>query len=189
MALPIDKLRAYCEGFLGYGNPEAPVWYVGMEEYGGKTEDEVLARIRAWNDRGQHLIEDMRGFCRDSQYPPLVRYASTSAPRSPTWCALIEDRWAIDGRADIANDEVLKHQQTQWLAPKGDTCLVNLMPLPSPDTKTWNYADWGGGWSEWPDLYERCTYMDALAPLRARLLHNALRQYIPKCTILLNIRH
>ncbi|MBC8136283.1 MAG: hypothetical protein H8F28_10385 [Fibrella sp.] len=47
MALNNDQTQEFCNGFLGYGNLSAPLWFIGMEEGGGKSESEIAARLDA----------------------------------------------------------------------------------------------------------------------------------------------
>jgi hypothetical protein len=38
-------LEEYATNFLGYGRPDAPVWFIGMEQGGGNSFEEVQKRI------------------------------------------------------------------------------------------------------------------------------------------------
>ena len=54
-----DSLLAdYMGGFWGYGNLSGDYWFVGMEEGGGDSFEEVNQRISQWNKRGRNSFED-----------------------------------------------------------------------------------------------------------------------------------
>ena len=55
-------LENFIQSFVGYGNLESDVWFIGMEEGGGVTENEVRARLEAWVNRGQLQIENVCEF-------------------------------------------------------------------------------------------------------------------------------
>jgi hypothetical protein len=60
--LPNDLLTDYAHRFYGYGTWRAKVWFVGMEEGGGASADEVRIRLVAWNARGSRELEGLPDF-------------------------------------------------------------------------------------------------------------------------------
>lgn len=50
-----DLLTVFVRRFFGYGSWEAPIWFIGMEEGGGKRFQELNERFDKWNRRGQRL--------------------------------------------------------------------------------------------------------------------------------------
>jgi hypothetical protein len=50
-------IQASCDGFFGYGSATAPVWFVGKEEGGGGSFDEIRKRLAVWDRRGRLLLE------------------------------------------------------------------------------------------------------------------------------------
>ena len=38
-------IEAYCKQFFGYGRWDTPVWFVGLEEAGAGTQEELQARL------------------------------------------------------------------------------------------------------------------------------------------------
>lgn len=54
-----ELLLAYMDGFYGYGNYQAPYWFVGMEEGGGDSSADVSSRLKIWNERGRQELEDL----------------------------------------------------------------------------------------------------------------------------------
>ena len=52
-------LSEYMEQCFGYGNLDGDYWFVGMEEGGGNSFEEVNRRIRSWAERGKRELEDL----------------------------------------------------------------------------------------------------------------------------------
>jgi hypothetical protein len=139
MTFDTELLEAFSLGFLGYGNPHTKLWFIGMEEGGGKTSEEIEARLNARDSRGRRQIEDMRAFCQATGHSSLLPYSGSVARPNPTWCGLIQESHQ---RLNRPLDSDVAFQSTHWLTPDGDTCLLNLMPLPSPNIDMWNYNQW-----------------------------------------------
>ena len=57
-----DLLTAFCEQFYGYGDLSAPVWFIGMEEGGGATHQEVIHRLSAWHELGRPPTAEVHDF-------------------------------------------------------------------------------------------------------------------------------
>jgi hypothetical protein len=51
--LPVSRfpLSDFIHGFWGCGNPEGDYWFVGMEEGGSDSFEEIHARITQWDRR------------------------------------------------------------------------------------------------------------------------------------------
>jgi hypothetical protein len=45
--------------FYGYGDYRGAYWFVGMEEGGSDSFDEVAKRLRLWDERGRRELEDV----------------------------------------------------------------------------------------------------------------------------------
>lgn len=134
------KLTDYCETFLGFGQVNAPIWFVGTEEAGGWTIGDVERRLWAWNDRRRQSFEDAPVF-----YPLCgnQRWHGEGAVSQDTWRQLI--RMLLIARSqNISARAILDYQRTQWGTLAGNTCLAELLPLPSPSTGDWNYGQWSG---------------------------------------------
>ena len=56
-----------------------------------------------------------------------------------TWKQLIRMLLLARGQRDD-DKAIVDYQSTQLGSSTGDTCLAELLPLPSPDTATWNYG-------------------------------------------------
>ena len=131
-------LNNYLESFFGYGRWSAPVWFIGIEEAGGKAKLEIEQRLAVWASRGHQELEDEPTF-----YPASGNNAwhGERAITQATWKQLIRLLLLARGRCDDDN-AVLDYQRTQLGLSTGETCLAELLPLPSPSTATWNYGRW-----------------------------------------------
>ena len=80
--LTAETLDKYVSLFFGYGRWTAPIWFVGIEEAGGRDELEIERRISLWNARGRKELEDAPSF-----YPETGndRWHGGTAILQPTW--------------------------------------------------------------------------------------------------------
>ena len=58
-------LRRFVHEFYGYGAHKAPIWFVGMEEGGGRKFEQVAGRLNAWQKRGCMELEDLADYHRE----------------------------------------------------------------------------------------------------------------------------
>ena len=173
--LTTSFLNNYLASFFGYGQWTAPIWFVGIEEAGGRTESEVERRLSLWNQRGSKELEDAPVF-----YPKSGndRWHGNKAELQATWKQLIRLLLlARNERDDKAT--MLANQREQLGSLAGDTCLAELLPLPSPDTETWNYRDW----SDLPHLVSRQKYITRMLRPRADALQKKCAAIRPKVVI------
>lgn len=60
-----DKLiEASCERFFGYGPQTTRVWFIGIQQGGGHTTEEIIQRLRAWDSRGRPEVDDIVSYHR-----------------------------------------------------------------------------------------------------------------------------
>src|ERR1041384_1901897 len=94
--LPSPLLAEYSDQVFGFGNWDARIWFIGIEEAGGQDEGSVSRRLAAWVKNGKKPIEDA------PQFYPLCgnnRWHATSASPQPTWKQLIRLDLLIRGRS------------------------------------------------------------------------------------------
>ena len=169
-------LNKYVESFFGYGRWSAPVWFIGIEEAGGKAKQEIEQRLAVWASRGHQELEDAPTF-----YPASGNQAwhGERAVTQATWKQLIRLLLLARGRSDD-DDAVLDYQRTQLGSSTGETCLAELLPLPSPSTATWNYDLW----SDLPRLGSRRSYHAGMLGPRSDALKLRCARYRPSVVIL-----
>ena len=54
-----DLIDEFINKFYGYGNLNSDLWFVGMEEGGGNSFEEINTRLNIWSDRGKKTVEDL----------------------------------------------------------------------------------------------------------------------------------
>ena len=55
-------VTSFMSGFYGYGSYSADYWFVGMEEGGAGSAEEIVAHLEHWERRGRSELEDLRDF-------------------------------------------------------------------------------------------------------------------------------
>lgn len=167
-------LDAFMHTFYGYGTYKAPYWFVGMEEGGGGSLAAAEGRINQWQLRGQPELEPLRESDETSESPwfrPNPRLQST-------WKQLIRMMLVSQGQSPSITD--LKAYQRDHLGrANGETCLLELLPLPSPSTRHWFYKSH----TSIRYLQSRDLYRAHLAPIRAAHLKQLITQHTPKVVI------
>lgn len=173
--LDASLLSDYCERFFGFGRWNAPVWLIGIEEAGGHDEAEIKLRLDTWAARSRLALEDALSF-----YPALGNNAwhGSEAELQPTWQQLIRMLLRTQGEADTG-PALLDYQRRHLGSANGETCVVELLPLPSPRTGIWNYSHW----CALPWLQNRTEYLRAMREKRARMLMEQLRVGRPKLVV------
>ncbi|MGA2880047.1 MAG: hypothetical protein ABSG13_13955 [Bryobacteraceae bacterium] len=65
-----ELIHSHMETFAGYGNADAPHWFIDMEEGGNADGAFLLKRFNTWSTRGRLIFEDLRNYhLRTSQWP------------------------------------------------------------------------------------------------------------------------
>lgn len=172
MAIEPDRLRHFLHTFYGYGSWTAPLWFIGMEEGGGDSLDEIERRLAAWNG-GDELV-DLRAFHRAiggtawfRHHPPLQR----------TWSKLARIALAAEGR-DADADAIRRYQRDELAASHSTTALIELFPLPSPSVADWIYAATGI-----PEIATRNTYIKALQATRISTIRSRIDEHHPRAVV------
>lgn len=168
-------LAAFTESFYGYGNYQAQFWFIGMEEGGGETVADISQRLKIWNERGCNELEDLAEF---HNAVGIAHLFNEHPELQPTWKQLI--RIVLTATEQGTDTESIRTYQKNILGRiDGDTCLLELLPLPSPNTRTWLY----GNNSSVPYLADRKIYRKHLINLRIAHLKTRLSFYKPKVVI------
>jgi len=138
-----DELSSYCNEFFGYGHPEAPVWFIGIEERDNlkpNPEAALKARINAWVSYGRGDIIDCWKYHKildEEKGEPGSFYYNT-----PTWVGMREfynglGYGFIPPRlSNIPGSEDEKRSEVEnWLSNRQhDVCSLELFPLPKTRT-------------------------------------------------------
>ena len=123
-------LNDYINGFWGYGDLSAKHWFIGMEEGGGDTFDEVQQRLEQWDKRGRHLCEDLYDYHIDINVP---KWFQKKAPLQATWNKLIRTLLSYKGN-NPDKEDVRTYQISVSSVEERDYKLGEmqsiLLPLP-----------------------------------------------------------
>lgn len=134
-----DLLHEFMRSFYGYGNPEARVWLVGMEEGAGHGFEEISSRLGVWA-QNHRSFEDARDYHIAFGLP---EYFAPKPKAGRTWTRLIRLVLAAKG-APQDRETILEIQRDRWGRMGGAVCLPELLPLPNPTTRHWGYGEWTG---------------------------------------------
>lgn len=169
-ALLID----YANNFAGYGNLNAPIWFVGLEESGGRSLDEIGPRLNLWDSRGRPSCDDLLDVYRH------LSNQTSNGLLQPTWRQLIRLHLHLtSGRKAHSKEDILNFQQKSLGTRSGQTCLLELFPLPSPNHGVWNYGTWFK--ADW--LQSRAAYKARIENLRSSLLRRLISECRPRVVL------
>lgn len=171
-------LQDFIQGFRGYGTFEAPWWFVGMEEGGGNDEAEIARRLSAWDKRGRLELDDVAEFHREFG---VSKFWKKNPPTQPTWRKLIRLMLAATMKqaSEITLKQIREYQRDHWGRTESETCLLELLPLPSPDSEVWQYD----AWSEICQLADRDSYREWMIPSRIEFIRRRIEKYRPKIVV------
>jgi hypothetical protein len=169
-------LGAFIAGFYGYGHYAAGYWFVGMEEGGGGSLEEIACRLAAWDKRGRKELEDVVDYSREVG---ITCYFDERGVLQPTWNKIIRMLLSIEGHKPSAN-QVREYQRNRLARSNGASCLVELLPLPSPGTNRWLYYAEN---SKLPFLKDRKTYIAHVRPQRIMHLRRRIEEYRPRVVV------
>jgi hypothetical protein len=179
-------LCSFMETFFGYGNLRGDYWFIGVEEGGGATVEEIAERLRIWNSHGANTTEDLNAFCQElgANFPQIAKFFPPKSSLQNTWGALIRVLIMVRGGTveSASNGKALsRFQVTDFCRQNSDHCNLNLLPLPCPSTKKqdWKYDDW----SSLPDLKERTAYAESWESRRVEMLCNLIAHHAPKLVV------
>jgi hypothetical protein len=166
-----NLIDSFVHRHFGFGNPSGKYWLIGMEEGCGDDRAELFRRFQIWDELGQNEIDDVAeyhlrlGIPEFFQDPVKLQY---------TWAHLIRLVLSTESRpSDVA---AVKSYQKDYLGrPDGETCLLELMPLPSPSLGIWPYGEWTG----LPYLNSREEYRQTCIPWRVARLREMIRTFCP----------
>lgn len=170
-------LERFCFGFFGYGVFRAPHWFMGMEEGGGSSSEEIKCRLRAWSELGCPELADLEEFhCR-------ARIGAKwfgDRPRiQMTWRGAIRILLSYKNGTFPSIEAVRGYQATEFARRRGETTMMQLLPLPSPNARAWKYARW----SDLSWLANRPAYRRHLLRQRVDALRCLVSQHRPETVV------
>jgi hypothetical protein len=183
LPLPVfddQLLQDFMNGFYGYGNYSGGYWFVGMEEGGGNSFENIDKRLKDWDRRGRFELEDIADYHVEIG---AGQYFDLQPKLQPTWNRLIRLALSADGQEIIHKEQVREYQQKYLGRHDSKNCLVELLPLPSPSLGHWLYAQH----SKLPCLRSREAYMTCYAQRRATHLQQRIQECKPKAVVFYSV--
>lgn len=173
----VDKklLNEFMRGFFGYGNLNAPYWFIGKEEGGGKDLEENFRRIHTWKTLGKTITVDMIDY-----HFKLGFTAEQLNNIQSTWTKLTQALIAMEGK-EGTKEERRFYQRHKLGRLDGDNCCLELMPMASRSTGKWL---WESIFKDYYQINDRKEYMNVIAPMRIVRLQELIGRYKPKLVVL-----
>lgn len=168
-------LQHFMSTFYGSGNYFGEYWFIGMEEGGGNDLDQVSKRLTAWVELGETELVDIFRFHEKIDYP---QYFRDPVKLQKTWMQQARIVLASKGLPSTTLD--VSAYQRDFIGRKTEeTCLLELLPLPSPSSNIWNY----NRWSTLHYLKDRNTYKDYCLPCRIKHIQSRIEKFKPKVVV------
>jgi hypothetical protein len=171
--LDSQLLYDFMRGFYGYGNRAAKYWFIGLEEGGGKSIDELGLRLEAWTELGRPQLADLKEFHNRAR---IATWMGNRPPLQSTWKQLI--RIVLSAEGLDTNPEAVRAYQRDFLGRRhSDTAIIELMPLASKSIVTWPYAAVGEA------ISDRATYSAMILPDRISGIRDLIDRYRPQIVV------
>lgn len=175
LAIDTRLLEDFMHGFYGYGNYQAGYWFIGMEEGGGNTFEEIARRLAIWERLGRNELEDVAEYHFQIGMPHFFR---DPVKLQSTWNKLIRILLSAEGRP-TDTEAVRQYQKNHLGRNGGESCLLELLPLPSPSTHNWLYDQLSG----LPMLRSRQSYQNTMIPRRISQIRARIAQHRPQAVV------
>lgn len=166
-------LKEFMTSFYGYGNLEGNYWFIGMEEGGEATPTEIISRTEAWEKLGKETLLDNYEF-----HTEINRgyHFVKDAKYQRTWGGLIKILHSIKSEETPTLQKVKRYQSEQLGRSNSENCLLEVFPLPSPNTNDFPYKDM----TSIEYLKTRELYKEYLADKRIKKLNGLIFKHKPK---------
>lgn len=168
-------LEKFISSFYGYGNYRGDYWFIGKEEGGGGTVEEIRKRINSWSTLGCKELEDLFDY---HQELGLTQCFGEQAKLQRTWKMLVRALLRAKGQ-EVTNNAIRKYQGQNLARLESETCLLELLPLPSPNTGEWLYS----AYSKLQNLVDRYGYRNCYARDRADHIRKRVLEHKPKAVV------
>ena len=132
LTLNPPELDHMAEDFYGYGRWDAPFWFIGPEAGMAKTGDSLERRFQSWQTLEFKPVVDCathhRGF-------GFTKWHQPHPPTQITWRQLIRLLLTFKGQPNDI-EAIRAYQRDEWGSSTGETCVIELSGLASPDMRT-----------------------------------------------------
>jgi hypothetical protein len=154
------------EAFVGYGNIEAPLVFVGVEE--GLAKPEALQQDLLWRSTFKPIMDAKEAHEGLADGPSLF---AVKPRRQATWRVMADVMLQFNG--ETFKSKADRREQRRAYRPLAlgrsvaNSLLVELLPYPNKKKAVWPYSD------RYPTRDE---YVEALLPKRLALISESLAQ-------------
>lgn len=152
------------ENFIGFGNIDAPVVFIGMEE-GLKSPDDLLGDLlirSTYETAVMDLKEAHSGIAGTERY-----FDPDTAPRQPTWRVMADLMLRRGGEVNPNGNDRRRYRALYLGRADSSTLLTELLPYPHPKARDWLYERFGR-------YLTRSDYEQDMLPMRRELLRRTL---------------
>lgn len=170
-------LEEFMHGFYGYGSYFGDIWLIGKEEGGVNSCIGIAERLRAWNERGRQVLEDVAAF---HNAIGEEKYFTDNPEEQPTWRGLIQILCGFEG-LDPTKEFVNWYQSRRLGRITDNHALLEFLPLPCKSTKPedWFYPDC----TSLPYLATRKKYCYEVWDKRIAQLKVKIRYHKPRAVV------
>ena len=174
------KLEAYINNYYGFGSWKSEIWFVGMEEGGGTSIEEVQRRLDSWHNNPSNLIDNKAHHERIG----LSHFFEKGACQR-TWWKLIMFKLSLEeklsGNESEDKEMIRDIQKNSWGQLDSDNALLDLFPLPSPGAGDWLYGTLN--WTDIQYLQSRVSYEETLKSNRTQFIRKKIKTHRPKVVV------
>jgi len=174
--LPTKLLQQYIDTFYGYGSwSTSKFWFIGIEEGGGNEKKDLERRLSSWENLGKSDLIDCK-----LHHQNTGSFTKTLLLKmhSRTWTRLILTKLGFQ-TIPKTHEAMLNIQNNDWGITNSDNLLVELLPLPSPGLKYWNYKDWVDLNSSLSFLSDRNAYKLKVIETRVNYIRSKIAEHHP----------
>lgn len=153
-----------------------------MEEGGGATCQEINSRLKQWNNSKKPTLLDNYEFhstiTNDTGKSFDFLFKGKKSKYQRTWGGLIKILLNYKFDDEIKLNDVKDFQSSQLGRYKSNNCLMEVFPLPSPNSSVFYYSKWTDNY-----LKSRTQYKEDIKDLRIRTLNQLIENHKPKFVI------
>jgi len=168
--------------FYGYGNLKGKFWFIGMEEGGGATVEEINSRLDQWELSGKPALLDNYEFHKSvtNKTGKSFEYLfnGKKSKYQPTWGGLIKILLNYSSSKQVCLNDVKEFQSNQLGRLKSNNCIMEVFPLPSPNSKIFEYKNWTNNF-----LTSRESYKTDIKDLRIKTLNKLVNKHTPEFVV------
>ncbi len=178
-----ESLQKYCSKFVGYGNLQSDIWFIGMEEGGSGLVGEIEIRLTAWHQTHSPYAADMAMFHKKISIGHEF-FSPQNAVIQRTWNKLAETLLVISG-IELPHREQRRAFQAHHLGRiDSNHALLELLPIPAPNHRQWHLSTLNIPW-----MACRKTYESTWKCKRELLLKSLIKEHRPKVVVMYGKGH